>query len=437
MKAVCTLALSAVLCLGLTACSSSSSGGVTSEDTSDPLTDLYDLSGGTAATVNGTEIGENVITSYVEKFRDGQDLTDEEDWAEWLINSGYTSIDELRSSVIDWYTTFEIVIQAAEENDVKADEDKVDEMYQEVRNNYDSDEEWQEALSDAGTDEALEHFYIKIQVMEEGLEDKIAADVKADDDEVLEYVQENLSDGDSGKRSSHILFDADDEETAKEVLDKINSGELDFDEAAKEYSTDSSAEDGGDVGWDMDGGFVEEYQDALDKLDKDEVSGLITSDYGIHIIKCTGVLDPVEGDITSLDQVSDDYVDYARETLETEAKDEEFNTWMSDYADNADIEVTDMPENVSYYVDLSKYEDEDESADASDSSTSTSNTSSDTSTTDTSTTDESGTSADESSSTSDDSSTSTDEATTDSQSDTSTTNDSDESSNTDETTTNN
>ena len=56
---------------------------------------------------------------------------------------------------------------------------------------------------------------------------------------------------DGAKRSSHILFNTGDEATAQDVLDRINSGELDFAEAAKEYSQDTgSAENGGDVGWD-------------------------------------------------------------------------------------------------------------------------------------------------------------------------------------------
>ncbi|WP_369677506.1 peptidylprolyl isomerase, partial [Klebsiella pneumoniae] len=83
------------------------------------------------------------------------------------------------------------------------------------------------------------------------------------------------------------LFDSADEATAQEVLDKINSGELDFAEAAQQYSKDSSAQNGGDVGWDKMTSFVEPYQTALDGLAVDQVSGLVTTDYGIHIIKCT------------------------------------------------------------------------------------------------------------------------------------------------------
>lgn len=43
------------------------------------------------------------------------------------------------------------------------------------------------------------------------------------------------------------------------------------------------------MGWDKTSSFVQEYTDALSGLEKDQVSGLVTSSYGIHIIKCTDV----------------------------------------------------------------------------------------------------------------------------------------------------
>ena len=100
------------------------------------------------------------------------------------------------------------------------------------------------------------------------------------------------------RRSSHILFkvdsDATDEERAdaqakaQEVLDKLNAGEIEFADAAKEYSEDSSASDGGDVGWDKLTTFVSTYQDALSQLGEGQMSGIVETDYGYHIILCTG-----------------------------------------------------------------------------------------------------------------------------------------------------
>lgn len=67
------------------------------------------------------------------------------------------------------------------------------------------------------------------------------------------------------------------------MLDKINAGELDFATAAESYSKDTaSAAEGGNVGWDRLSNLVTEYTTALADLNKGDVSGLVTSTYGIH-----------------------------------------------------------------------------------------------------------------------------------------------------------
>ena len=145
---------------------------------------------------------------------------------------------------------------------------------------------------------------------------------------------------------------SDDEATAQEVLDKINSGELDFAEAAKEYSQDEgSKEDGGNVGWDKLTSFVDEYQTALDGLEEGQVSGLVTSSYGIHIIKCTQVFNAPE-EVTSIDQLPSEFMDSIKSTLESSAKQQAYSQWYQDYKSNADIQINDMPSGLVYDVSL-------------------------------------------------------------------------------------
>ncbi len=381
-KLVGVVALVAVLCVGLFGCGSDSSS--SSSTSGDASADLYDTSGGVASTVNSVEIGENAITSYVETFRKGQNLEEEADWANWMIDTGYESVEELRESVVDYYDYLELVQQAADKCDVTVSDSEVDEAYQATRDQYGSDEEWEQVLAENGTSDGLQRLVTKLQLLQEATMDKLdedgeLGDVEATDDDVLDYISVYGTDG--AKRSSHILFDADDEQTAQEVLDKINSGELSFEDAAKEYSTDtSSAENGGDVGYDDMVTFVTEYQDALDNLGKDEISGLVNSDYGIHIIKCTDVIDLGDGDIASIDQISPDYVDAWREEVTSANEQNAFSDWMDNFEADSDIVINDMPENLPYYVDLSAYEEneeetEDEATDDSSSSSSSSDSS--------------------------------------------------------------
>ena len=108
------------------------------------------------------------------------------------------------------------------------------------------------------------------------------------------------------------------------------------------------------MGWDKLNSFVTEYTDALDKLKKGQVSGLVTSDYGIHIIKCTDVWTAPKK-LTSLDQVPDALTKYITSYLKNNNESTKFQEWYDDYKSQQDIKVNDMPSNVSYNVDMSKY----------------------------------------------------------------------------------
>jgi len=119
------------------------------------------------------------------------------------------------------------------------------------------------------------------------------AEVKVTDEEVKEYY-----DSLKGKiKASHILVA--DEKTAKEIADKLKSGEK-FEDLAKQYSTDpGSAQNGGDLGWFAKGSMVKEFEDTAFKLKEGEVSAPVKSDYGYHIIKVTKT-------VTTFEKMKDD-----------------------------------------------------------------------------------------------------------------------------------
>jgi peptidyl-prolyl cis-trans isomerase D len=98
-------------------------------------------------------------------------------------------------------------------------------------------------------------------------------------------------------RASHILFKADktsteDEKTkaekqANEILQKIKDG-ADFAAMAKQYGTDGTAAQGGDLGWFPKGQMVKPFEDAV--FARNEVGlipSLVKTDFGYHIIQIT------------------------------------------------------------------------------------------------------------------------------------------------------
>ena len=238
-----------------------------------------------------------------------------------------------------------------------------------MKANYDSDDAWKQALSSAGLTEDQYRESVEAGLLDKALEDAVAGDAAtADDSKVLDMLNTYYTMFNGAKKSSHILFASGDTEKAQEVLDQINAGTLDFAEAAKQYSTDTaSAADGGNVGWDAINSFVTDYTDALDGLSVGQVSGLVTSDYGIHIIKCTDEF-TCDGKATSLSANPQEFVDYISNIVKDQSKSTAYSNWFNDYKAQADIQNNDMPENVPYNLDMTKYDNSDSSSDNSDGS---------------------------------------------------------------------
>lgn len=314
--------------------------------------------GGVAATVNGVEIQEDTVTEAIQSIRDQMDLTTDEAWGTWMASYDYTP-ESVREEILNSYIDQELVKQGCSAMEIEAEDSVVQEYVDQMRANYDSDAAWASALEAVGLTEDEYRQNIKLSIETNELKEKVAAEADdPTDEDVLATAQMYVSAYDGAKKSSHILFDAGDEATAQEVLDKINAGELDFAEAAKEYSKDpGSAADGGNVGWDKLANFVTEYTDALGDLDKDQVSGLVTSNYGIHIIKCTDVFDAPE-ELTSLDQLPQEIRESITTMVQSSNESQAYYTWLDEQRETADIVINPMPENVPYNIDMTPYIDE-------------------------------------------------------------------------------
>ncbi|MCD5390909.1 peptidylprolyl isomerase [candidate division NPL-UPA2 bacterium] len=121
--------------------------------------------------------------------------------------------------------------------------------------------------------------------------------VEIKDDEIVSYYQENIEQFKRPEeiRVRHILIrldpDADEEvqaeakKKAEEILERLKGGE-DFAALAKEYSEDpGSREKGGDLGFFPRGWMVPAFEEAAFSLKLGEVSQLVKTPFGYHIIK--------------------------------------------------------------------------------------------------------------------------------------------------------
>jgi peptidyl-prolyl cis-trans isomerase D len=150
---------------------------------------------------------------------------------------------------------------------------------------------YQSNISQFDTQQKVSLSYVELVL------DDLLSSIEVTDDELAEYYQQNLFDyrTDEERQAAHILFESADEDDAiatkaEEVLAKIQAGE-NFAELAKTFSSDTfSAENGGDLGWFGKGIMDPAFEDAAFSLaNTGDVSGVVKSEFGYHIIKLTDV----------------------------------------------------------------------------------------------------------------------------------------------------
>jgi peptidyl-prolyl cis-trans isomerase D len=137
--------------------------------------------------------------------------------------------------------------------------------------------------------------------------------IQVSDDQLKVQYQNNIQQYQVPNRvhAEHILFmtvgktDAEVDEikkTAEDVLKQAKKGAK-FEDLAKKYSEDpGSKEKGGDLGWITQGQTVPEFEKTAFGLDKGQISDLVKTQYGFHIIK---VLEKETARTKTFDEVKD------------------------------------------------------------------------------------------------------------------------------------
>ena len=125
--------------------------------------------------------------------------------------------------------------------------------------------------------------------------------VKISDDEVKKFYDENPDKFSLGNTvtASHILVDS--EEKAKQIKADISSGKISFADAAKQYSSCPSKDNGGELGTFGQGQMVKEFEDAAFALDLGTVSEPVQTQFGWHLIL---VSDKKEDSVMPYDEIS-------------------------------------------------------------------------------------------------------------------------------------
>jgi len=120
---------------------------------------------------------------------------------------------------------------------------------------------------------------------------KAVENVRVSDEETKKFYDENPDQfqGEASVNASHILVD--DEELAKEILAKIQAGEISFEDAAKAHSSCPSSAEGGCLGDFGRGQMVPEFDEACFTMEVGELRGPVQTQFGYHLIKLNSKTD--------------------------------------------------------------------------------------------------------------------------------------------------
>lgn len=140
-----------------------------------------------------------------------------------------------------------------------------------------------------------EHASIEYLVLDS---EAVQQGISVSEDDLRKYYEENISrySTPEERRASHILIRAEPGQRdaarakAQELLDQLKARPEAFAELARQHSQDpGSAANGGDLDFFGRGAMVKPFEDAAFSLKPGETSGLVETDFGVHIIRVTAV----------------------------------------------------------------------------------------------------------------------------------------------------
>lgn len=218
-----------------------------------------------------------------------------------------------------------IVLEKVLEDKYKVDEKKVDKEFN--KNKEQLGDNFEAFLAQQGQTPDSFKKMIRLNMLQEAA---LTDGIEVSDEELNKRIEETQSE----INARHILVE--DEETAKEVKEKLDKGE-DFAKVAKEYSTDpGSKEEGGNLDWFGYGVMVPEFWNAAYDLEPGTISEPVQSEHGFHIIEVKEKRQKED------EKITDEKKDEIRHELLMEKADEnELLTKVSNLVKAADVKIKD------------------------------------------------------------------------------------------------
>lgn len=234
------------------------------------------------------------------------------------------------AQTLDTLITEELVDQAATKANITVSDEELTEEVNKVKKNFSTEDEFNDALTQSGM--SLKDLKNEMN-MQVKISKLVGPQVKVTTADIKEYFVDNPGEFNTEEevRASHILVATKEEATS--ILKELQGG-ADFATLAKAKSLDTGSKSkGGDLGFFARGTMVDSFETAAFALNKGQLSAIVESDYGFHIIKVT---DHKDAHKATLEEASAEI----KEALISEQISTLSTTWLAELKEKANITNT-------------------------------------------------------------------------------------------------
>jgi peptidyl-prolyl cis-trans isomerase C len=252
--------------------------------------------------------------------------------------------DQILRDSLDQLIVYTMLSQESKSRGIKVEDSEIDAKMQQVRSQFPTQDAYEKALKDRGMTADGLRKDARVDISVTKLMDAEVASVPGPSDaDAKDFYTKNPErfKRDEMVHAAHILIRVDEKAdpaakakakaTIEQVLKKAKAGE-DFGKLAQQYSQDGSAAQGGDLGDFPRGQMVPEFSDAAFALKPGEISGIVTTKFGYHIIK---LIEKKPGGVVSFEEASTQI----KQFLENQKKQEHADAFIAGLKKKSKIEV--------------------------------------------------------------------------------------------------
>ncbi len=206
-------------------------------------------------------------------------------------------IQQLRKRVVDQMIAEELLFQESQKQGITVPADRVEKELDNLKQRFKDSKQYEAALNQMHiTEGQLKNQIVQKAAIRELVTRDIVSKINITDETAKKFYDENTEKFRQPERvrAQHILIKVNKEDDEKKKADarqrledikkKIMGGE-DFGELAKTHSEGPSNVRGGDLGYFTRGQMVPSFEDAAFKLAPNEVSDIVETQFGYHLIK--------------------------------------------------------------------------------------------------------------------------------------------------------